>query len=281
MLVRQIKHEELGFAAECARAEGWCGETEQVFRTFFELDPEGCSIAEVDGSPVGLCVAVSYGMCGFLGELIVLKEFRGRGLGRKLMEHGMRYLRNKGCISICLDGDEPATALYEKLGFEHFCKSLRFVGSIEGRESSRVRSMTRDDLQEIAAIDLEAFGADRLRYLVRRFELFPQLCKTIALGNRAAGYIMAQPGIGVTSVGPWVMTVSAESSEELLESIASAAGDSWLRIGVLESNASAVTLLRSIGNLEETTPSFRMIFGQKTRVGISSQLYAIGSAAKG
>lgn len=281
MLVRPMTYEELGFAAECARAEGWRGETEQVFRTFFELDPDGCSIAEVDGSPVGVCVAVSYGRCGFLGELIVLEEFRGRGFGRKLMEHSIRFLGKSGCTSICLDGDEPATALYEKLGFEHFCKSLRFVGAIEGRESSRLRAMVPADLQEIAAIDLEAFGADRLRYLIRRFELFPQLCKTMVLGNRVAGYIMGQPGIGVISVGPWVVTALAESSVDLLESIALEAGDSRLRIGVLESNVDAVKQLRSMSNLEETMPSFRMIYGQTTQVGISSQLYAIGSAAKG
>jgi ribosomal protein S18 acetylase RimI-like enzyme len=276
-----MTYEELGFAAECARTEGWRGETEQVFRTFFELDPEGCSIGEVDGSPIGVCIAVSYGVCGFLGELIVLEEFRGRGFGRKLMEHSIRYLRNSGCTSICLDGDEPATALYEKLGFEHFCKSLRFVGAIQGRESSRVRAMTHTDLQEVAAIDIEAFGADRTRYLVRRFELFPQLCKSMVLGNSVAGYIMGQPGLGVISVGPWVVTTSAKSPVELLESIALEVGDRQLRIGVLESNANAVKRLRSISNLEETTPSFRMIFGQKTGVGKSSQLYAIGSAAKG
>jgi GNAT superfamily N-acetyltransferase len=276
-----MREDELGFAVECARTEGWRGETEQVFRGFLELDPEGCSIAVADGSSVGVCVAVSYGLCGFIGELIVLKEFRGRGFGRRLMEHSMDYLRNTGCTSICLDGDEPATALYEKLGFKHYCKSLRFVGTMPGRNSSFVRPMIRADLEEIAAVDRVAFHADRHRYLERRLGFFPKLCKTLVLENRVAGYIMCQPGIGVTSVGPWVVPESVESPLDLLESIALEARDSRLRIGVLECNSRAVRLFRSIDTLEETTPSFRMIFGEETPLGISSQLFAIGSAAKG
>ena len=196
------------------------------------------------------------------------------------MKHSMDYLTTTGCTSICLDGDEPATALYEKLGFEHYCKSLRFVGTIPNRESSFVRPMMRSDLEEIAAIDIEAFHADRHRYLARRFELFPTLCKTMVLENHIAGYIMAQPGLGVTSVGPWVVEESADSPLDLVESIAVEVGDSQLRIGVLESNSRAVPLLRSVGSLEETTPSFRMIVGEKTLMGTSHQLFAIGSAAK-
>jgi hypothetical protein len=228
-----------------------------------------------------MCVAVNYGYCGFLGELIVREEFRGRGFGRKLMEHSISYLENVGCRSICLDGDEPATALYEKLGFVHVCKSLRFVGTISGGESSNVIPTERGDLETIAAIDRGVFGADRSRYLERRFSLFPELCRTMVSNNRISGYIMGQPGVGVISVGPWVVSEQAESPMDLVQNLATATGDKELRIGVLESNLTAADLLRSIDTLEETTASFRMVLGQQTPLGMSSRIYAIGSAAKG
>jgi predicted N-acetyltransferase YhbS len=281
MKIRTMTEADMGFALEMIRLEGWRGETEHVFRGFLELDPNGCSIAQEDGSPIGMCVAVSYGHCGFLGELIVFEEFRGHGFGRKLMQHSIDYLEKAGCRSICLDGDEPATTLYEKLGFVHVCKSLRFLGTITGRETPSVRPMARDDLEAIASIDREVFGADRFRYLERRFRLFPELCRTMVSCDGVSGYAMGQPGVGVISVGPWVVIESAASGLDLLRSLAVEVGDSPLRIGVLESNSIAGSLLRSVETLKETTPSFRMVLGQKTRVGMSTRIFGIGAAAKG
>lgn len=278
MKIRPMRDTELGFAAECARKEGWLGETEEVFRSFYQIDPKGCLIGEENDSPLGVCVAVSYGDNGFIGELIVLKKYRGNGFGRKLMEHSMAYLQGLGCKSISLDGDEPATQLYEKLGFKHICKSLRFLGELTKKELPHVKPMTHGDFDQILPMDRHAFGADRSAYLKRRLQLFPELCRTMFNGQTITGYIMGQPGCDVISIGPWVVSDSADNPLDLLETMA---GDHKLRIPVLESNSRAIPLLRSMNSLKETTPSFRMVFGQSTRLGMSTQLFSVGSAAKG
>ena len=54
-----------------------------------------------------------------------------------------------------------------------------------------------------------------------------------------------------------------------------------LRIGVLETNTKAIELLRSLNMEESPDPPWRMVLGPKGNLGLSDQLYAIGSAAKG
>lgn len=57
---------------------------------------------------------------GFLYELYVLAEHRGKGLGKQLMERGISELRELGHTEIRLNvfAGNPAQQLYESLGFQ-------------------------------------------------------------------------------------------------------------------------------------------------------------------
>jgi hypothetical protein len=79
-----MQETDLDFALECIRGEGWLSETEAVLRGFLQYESAGCLIGEELGRRVGTCTVISYGKCGFLGELIVVKERRGHGIGRLL-----------------------------------------------------------------------------------------------------------------------------------------------------------------------------------------------------
>ena len=272
---------DLGFVVACTTAEGWLGETESVFRGFLQYDPEGCLIGEEDGCPVGMCVAVSYGECGFLGELIVVAEHRGQGRGRRLLEHAVTHLRSRGGRSIYLDGDTPAVPLYERLGFRTICRSKRFLGTLPGKQHPHVRPMTTTDLDALLVMDRRAFGADRSFFLEERLRHFPEACWTMWAAERRTGFLMGQPGHGVVSVGPWLVTPDTDRPLDLLEALAHGAGSARLRVGVLESSAAACGHLASLGTFAETEPSWRMVLGPDVGLGARPELYAIGSAAKG
>lgn len=147
---------DLDFAAGCTAAEGWASETRQEFEGFLAHDPDGCFVAEVNGNPIGICVATSYGEAGFLGELIVVPEMRGRGVGHRLIGHAVEYLRSRGAQNIFLDGDPPVVPLYERVGFRKVCRSLRFGGRIQRQSHPHVRAMRADDLDTIGAMDRDA-----------------------------------------------------------------------------------------------------------------------------
>ncbi|ARU60104.1 hypothetical protein CBW65_02805 [Tumebacillus avium] len=57
---------------------------------------------------------------GFLYELYVLPEHRGKGLGKQMMERGISELREQGHTEIRLNvfAGNPAQKLYESLGFQ-------------------------------------------------------------------------------------------------------------------------------------------------------------------
>lgn len=281
MIIRTMGEEDLSFVVACTTREGWLGETIDVFRAFLRYDPSGCLIAEENDRRIGMCIAVSYGSYGFLGELIVVEECRGRGVGRRVLERSINYLQDRGCRGIYLDGDAPAVPLYERIGFRHVCKSLRFLGRIRGRRHDHVEPMSRTDMDAVCSMDRAAFGADRRFFLEYRLEHFPRLCKTLVEDGLIVGFIMGQPGHEVVSVGPWVMRDHDGRPIDLLEGLAAETGDDVLRLGVLSSNSRAVGALQSVRGLGEAVPSWRMVHGIDGKLGGSEQLYAIGSAAKG
>jgi len=281
MNIRVMKPTDLDFCARAVEAEGWLSETRYTFETFLAHDQSGCLIAEENSQPVGMCVATPYETCGFLGELIVIPEQRGRGIGDRLMKHAVNYLHERGCRSIYLDGDTMAVPLYKRLGFRTICKSLRFVGRIEGVPCESIRATKTDDLEQILKQDRTAFGADRAFFLRRRLEQFPQFCMTLVTGRQVAGFIMGQPGHGVVTVGPWLLNDLTHNPLDLLHVLAFKTGNTKLRLGVLEMNTRAAALFRSLNTFEETEPSWRMVMGPEDSLGLSTRLLALGSPAKG
>jgi ribosomal protein S18 acetylase RimI-like enzyme len=70
--------------------------------------PAGCGLGVVDGKYLGLF------------DIVIDKEFRNRGLGKKMMESIMAWGRGQGAerayLQVLTD-NAPAVRLYEKLGF--------------------------------------------------------------------------------------------------------------------------------------------------------------------
>jgi ribosomal protein S18 acetylase RimI-like enzyme len=279
--VRAMRAADLNFAAQCAMMEGWASETRTEFEGFCHHDPDGCLIAEADGTPIGIAVATDFGGAGFIGEVIVLAAWRGRGVGRRLVDQAMVYLHECGAHSIYLDGVVKAVSLYERAGFRRVCRSKRFYGWLTGRTSPEVRPMRAEDMETVSTVDRQAFGADRQYFLQRRLALYPELCKVMEQGGEMTGYIFGRRGYDVIGAGPWWVREDAARPEDLLYALAAEAGNTLIGIGVLETNARAVDLLRSLGLDEHPTPPWRMVSGVDGRLGAAPELYANGTSAKG
>jgi predicted N-acetyltransferase YhbS len=285
-LIRVMQSGDLAFAASCTAAEGWRTQTLVEFEGFYAHDPEGCLIAEAGGTPVGICVGTSYvhptsGGYGFVGELIVVPEMRGREIGRMLLDRAVDRLLREGARGIYLDAVRAAVPLYRRAGFRGLCSSLRFSGAIEGQGHAHVRTMVAQDLDAVCALDQEAFGADRSFFLERRWRRFPALSRVLELDGQLAGFALATRVDDLAAVGPWVVRPEVERPAALLESIALAAPGCTLGLGVLESNPAAVLTARALGLSERDDPPLRMVVGPDRGLSSSPMAYAIGSPAKG
>ncbi len=279
--IRSMQAADLDFAAQCTAAEGWMSENRTSLDGFYQHDPAGCLLAEVNGKPAGICFATCYGKSGFIGELIVHPEARGKGLGASLLNHAVSYLRRAGVETVYLDGVLPAVPLYERNRFRKICRSFRLSGKLAGQHHPDVRAMTTGDLPSVYALDRQFFGADRSFFLARRLELFPELCKVMVSGNQVTGYILGQRGEGWISAGPWVVSEQNSEPMRLLDGFAKELDLHDFSIGILASNSEAVRLIKALGFQERRVGLWRMALGPDQYLGASPYCLAVGTAAKG
>jgi GNAT superfamily N-acetyltransferase len=279
--IREMQKADLAFAAECTAAEGWVSEDLSTLEGFFLHDRHGCLVAELNKQRVGICVATSYDKSGFIGELIVLPEARGRGVGASLLNHAVQILCKRGAEAIYLDGVLKAVGLYERNGFRKVTRSWRFSGYLPGELDQTVRRMLPGDLPYVSALDRAYFSADRRFFLERRFQLYPELSYVMLSGDEIIGYILGRQGRGWLSAGPWVVREGANHLVALLHALALQSESRPISLGILDINQAAIHLAHSLGFTERPDSPWRMVWGKGGGLGASPGCYAIGSAAKG
>jgi len=84
------------------------------------FDPELWFLAGASGELVGVSLCFSGPLGGYVGQLAVRRDQRGRGLGLALLHHGFGALWRRGDRQVFLDVDSEnrtgATRLYERAG---------------------------------------------------------------------------------------------------------------------------------------------------------------------
>ena len=89
----------------------------------YGFDEAGVTIffAEVDGKIAGRIKLMKWwNQFGYVEDLVVNPEYRGLGIGRKLIEHGIQWAREKDFPGVMLetqDDNVPACTLYASCGF--------------------------------------------------------------------------------------------------------------------------------------------------------------------
>jgi ribosomal protein S18 acetylase RimI-like enzyme len=88
-------------------------------------------LATAAGRDVGYCVCtIDEDRQGEIDSIYVVKEHRGRGVGRALMREAMRWLGSRPTRAIIVDvlsGNEDAMRLYKEIGFHARTVRLRHV----------------------------------------------------------------------------------------------------------------------------------------------------------
>lgn len=120
-LVLHIENEQLGYTivpvAEPYEREVHAEDVDYGF------DDAGSTIffAEVDGKLAGRIRMLKWwNQFGYVEDLAVNPEYRGLGIGRKLLERGIQWARENGFPGVMLetqDDNVPACMLYQSCGF--------------------------------------------------------------------------------------------------------------------------------------------------------------------
>ncbi len=273
-----MRADDLDFAAELTAREGWASGRGD-FAMYLEHDPEGCFVARSGAERIGMVTSTRYIESGWVGNLIVAPEHRGRGLGRLLMQHALEHLEASGIGTVRLDGDPPGIPLYRSLGFVDEWESLRFrSGALRPPREVVVEPLSRRDLDAVAAFDRPVFGDDRGRLLARLLEVSVSAFKVQRAGDVRGFLFVTRSSLG-QRIGPCV-AIDRPSAEALLSAAVAGAEGEVLTVGVPAPNSDSRRMFESFG-FEPTPSSRRMVRGPARSFGRPDRIFAIVNGAVG
>ncbi|GAB3778397.1 GNAT family N-acetyltransferase [Ramlibacter monticola] len=161
---RTMTREEVALAIGWAAREGWNPGLHDA-ETFRAADPEGFFVGTLQGEPVASISVVRYEPgFAFLGLYIVRPEWRGRGLGWALWQHGMASAAGR---QVGLDGVPAQQPNYRKSGFELAWRNMRHEGrgGASAPADARIVDLAGVPFAAVCAYDRAYFPAERTAFL--------------------------------------------------------------------------------------------------------------------
>ncbi len=278
--IRVMTHGDIDFALRLQEMVGWGNTRADAERSLY-YEPHGCFVASVEGVDVGIVNSFLYGEVGFIGNLIVLPETRGKGVGAALMRMAIDRLTSEGAKTIRLDAVQKAIPLYRRLGFSEEYWSLRYSGVATKYPHRGVEPMVREDLGQVVRLDRRFFGLDREQKLRRVQHDFSDLCFKASKGGEVRGYIMAKPGVSNVRVGPWICDPKyGELAEPLLNALTSKVEGRKIWVGLPELNKASVKIIEG-KSFTQMPSSLRMCFGSCKKVEDVTGIFGVGAPDKG
>jgi GNAT superfamily N-acetyltransferase len=145
----------------------WNTNLSELFGSFFDQPFFYPILAECDGTPVGCANGLWNGNAGWLGNIIVLPDYRGQGIGSALTGHLVSHFQQRNCRSQILIATLLGEPIYRKAGFitQSTYSFLRRTEPIELRSTQNIREAGTTDFDAIDALDQEASGEARRPFL--------------------------------------------------------------------------------------------------------------------
>jgi GNAT superfamily N-acetyltransferase len=278
--IRVMTIRDFDFVMRLQETVGWGNTRADAERSLY-YEPEGCFIASVKDVDVGIVNSFLYDDVGFIGNLIVLPDARGTGIGASLMRKAIERLTSNGAKTIRLDSVQKAIPLYERLGFKGEYWSLRYTGVATKAEYEDILPMTKKDLDQVMKLDQRYFGLKRVQKLERVFNDFPEFCFTASKDGEIKGFIMGKSGSSNLRVGPWICdSKHVELAEPLLNALTSKVVGSRLWVGIPELNKTSIQIVEGKG-LKQMQASLRMCYGTCKKVEDVSGIFGVGAPDKG
>jgi GNAT superfamily N-acetyltransferase len=190
-----------------------------------------------DGRVVGVAGCVCFGRTGWLGNVAVGSDFRGRGLGTAISQTAVDCLRQAGVETVLLTATELGMPVYERLGFadEGVSYGIWEQQQAPALACDRPATVQPADIDEIIRQDARATGEDRRGYLAA----FAGRARVPA-GRAAAGYRVGLPWGG----GPVIAANPASARPLIVDMIRTSPGS---RLAFPEKNVHGAALAVSLG----------------------------------
>lgn len=117
---------------------GWAWRKERQIADDIAANPTGVFVAETDGRCIGyITTRVDHATkVGSIPNIAVLPAHRNGGIGRKLMDRAIAYLRSDGMAYVrieTLDQNAVGQHFYPSHGFKEVARQIHYIRRIKGK----------------------------------------------------------------------------------------------------------------------------------------------------
>jgi len=255
VVLRVMTASDLAVGMRLKEAAGW-NQTEADWRRALDLEPEGCFVAEQDGTPAGTVTTCIFERVAWIAMMLVEPAHRGQGIGRALMQHALEFLDDRQIQTVRLDATPMGQPLYEKLGFRAEYTLNRHEGILPPSEFVAQVGKAHD-VESLLRLDREITATDRRKLLLRLFSERPEAVRVVR--DAGEGFLTARPGARALHLGPCIATGAAGSL--LFRDACHRLAGQRVFVDIPEAHAAATNLARAWG-LTVQRPLVRMSRGQ-------------------
>jgi ribosomal protein S18 acetylase RimI-like enzyme len=243
--IRKMRRDEAEFVTQMEAAEGWIPGIHDG-EIFYETDPDGFFIAEVEGEPIGCVSAVEYDdSYGFLGLYVVKPEFRNKSVGVKLTEKCLERMGNR---NIGLDAVvENEKKYHDFMNFKSFYRNLRFEGRGGGEFPDGLVKISDVPFESLLEYDREMFPAPRPVFLEKWIKQPDSYAFAAFEAGKLKGYGVIRKCLIGYKIGP-LFADDQITAEKIFQALkASIPDEAVFVIDVPEPNEKALEITRKYG----------------------------------
>lgn len=251
-----------------ARGHGWGIEAE---------DPGG--VAQLAASTVVLPYGDSF---AWLSMVLVSPAHQRRGYASLLLRHALAWLAAHHRTAV-LDATPAGHAVYAREGFADSWGFARYRREHAATAPPRpqgppTRPLHEGDWPAIAALDLPAFGADRLPLLRALAQRWPAVARVAENGAQLRGFMLGRDGREAHQIGPLI--ASDLQTARCLIADALQVAQTPVYLDLLDRCAALLPWLQTLGFAEQRRFT-RMVWGSATAPGDAATVVAVAGPELG
>jgi len=274
---------DIPFAVRLTDGEKW-GVTRVDLERLMRLNPRGCFVARNGIRKLGITTTTQYGKkLAWIGNVIVHRNYRGKHIGRALVQQATLHLQKTGVQHISLYCYKEQANFYENLGFVRDRPFLRLRRDAADAEILKKESnpQRRPSMVKLLAADMQAFGADRSKLIRAVLADNAGWILSSSHGASSISYLMAKESAQECEFGPWIcLDPSRDQPDRMIHQALIRAGSVSVEVGCLRGNRLAMRTLKMNG-FRTIREGSRMFFRERAKIGDDNAQYGLGFLDKG
>jgi ribosomal protein S18 acetylase RimI-like enzyme len=269
--LKKLNKNDLTTLIQWASNEGW-NPGKNDLEVFWNTDPDGFYGFYYDDKLIAGGAIISYNKeFGFMGLFIVHKDFRSKGIGKKLWHLRRDLLINRlhDYASIGMDGVLDMQSFYSKGGFNIAFRDERYeFNSKTIPFSNNVSLINQEDFEKITAYDNFYFGFQRAVFLKNWLQMPESKAIKYTENNKILGYAVIRKAETGYKIGP-LFADNTIIAEELFKSCLSMDSNDSVFLDIPTTNQNAVNLVKKYHG-KYVFECARMYYGATPKIEINN-----------